>query len=94
MDVEHVIVAQWTGVVEILSRITPGPPGTILQGALDVIDPGARRNEEENITNSGVKMPRRLRNGIYPRRMMIVVRTFYSYINMELYKCKSNFSDL
>lgn len=35
MDVDHVRVAQWTSVVEVLNIITPGPPDTIFQGALD-----------------------------------------------------------
>lgn len=79
--------------MELQGGITNGPPGISLQGALDVAFLGARRNEETIARSSGVEKPWRHRNGLYFRRTLIVVSTFYSKINTGLYKCKSNFSE-
>lgn len=95
MDEEHIIVAQWTGVVEVLNSTTQGPRGIIPPGALDVVDPGARRIEEKIIINSGVEMPRRLPNGIYPQSMVIVVRiSILIAIDGKRIKCMAKFSEL
>jgi hypothetical protein len=77
MVVYRVIVAEGTGMVEVQWSTTKGHPGISLQGALDVAFPGARRNEERNGRSTRVEKPRRLRNGLYPRRTLIEVRTFY-----------------
>lgn len=70
----RVIVAKGIGVVEVQWSTMKGHPGISLQGALDVAPPGHRRNEERNGTSNGLEKPRRLRNGLYPRRTLIEVR--------------------
>lgn len=60
MDVGHGIIAEWTGIVEVLSSITQGAPDTVLRGALDAAGLGAHRNDERIMTGTGVEMPRRL----------------------------------
>lgn len=84
MDGDQVIATQETGVLEVPSNTIQGPPAIAIQGALDVVGLGARRNEERIITRSGVDMARKNRNGFYPRKLIIVVSTVPSYIHMGL----------
>jgi hypothetical protein len=76
MDVDRIIAAARTGAVEVLGGITKGPSNSSFQGALNVAILGARDNEET--IGSGVETPQRHRNGLCPRRTIIVVSTFYS----------------
>ena len=91
MDVYRAMAIERTGVVEVLGHITKDPPGTSIQGALDVALPGARRSVETIARSSGVEMRWRHRNGRYLRRTLIVVSLFYSKGPSS---CKSNFTKL
>lgn len=74
MVAEHITVAQWTGVVEVLNIITRGARGIIHPRALDVVDLGARGIEEILVINNGVDITWSRPNGIYLRSMVIAVR--------------------
>lgn len=80
MDEEDTAVAQWTGVVKVHNNITQSPRGITTLGALDKVDLRALRNGKRIIIDSGAKMALMVKNGRYLRTMMIVVRTFYSFV--------------
>ena len=73
MVVDHVIAAPKTGAVEALTSTTRGTTAITVQGALDAAGRGALRNEERSITSHGVDMAMKIRRGLYPRQLIIVV---------------------
>lgn len=73
MDGNDLIAEQETGVLEVPISTTRGHTAIAIQGALDVVDLGARRHEKRIITRSGIDMAMKIQDGYHPRKMVIVV---------------------
>ena len=72
---DHDVAAPKTGAVEVPTSITRGPPDITAQGALDAAGLGALQNEGRSITSHGVDMAMKIRRGLYPRQIIIMVCT-------------------